>query len=286
MRTLNYHLINVFAESPLQGNPVCVFEDGSGLSDAEMQSLALQFNLSETTFILPSETATKRMRIFTTTFEMPFAGHPTLGTSHVVRRLGNTGDSISLETKAGVVPVTASGDRWTLQIPNKPVIRKFPHSQATLADVLGLDEADIIGHPLYIDTGSDQFIVPLASREAVMRCSPNVAKLAAAVKTSAGRYMAYVFAMEDEAIGENKIVSRSFFPNGNAMVEDPGTGSACANLGGYLLAQGKRAPFTLSIDQGERTGRRCALTLSVDENERIHVGGRCVRIGGGTIELP
>jgi trans-2,3-dihydro-3-hydroxyanthranilate isomerase len=286
MRSLRYHLINVFAEAPLQGNPLCVFEDGTLVSDSEMQALALQFNLSETTFILPSETATKRMRIFTTTFEMPFAGHPTLGTAHVVRMLGETGDAISLETKAGVVPVTSSANRWTLQIPNKPVIRPFPHSQAILADVLGLNEADIIGQPLYVDTGSDQFIVPLASRKAVMRCSPNAAKLAAAVKTSGGRYLAYVFAMEAEDIGENKIVSRFFFPNGNAMVEDPGTGSACANLGGYLLSQGKPAPFTLAIDQGERTGRRCSLTLSVDKNERIHVGGRCIRIGGGTIELP
>ena len=80
-----FRIVNVFAESPLAGNPLAVFEDARGLSDDTMQALALQFNLSETTFVLPSDVATRRVRIFTPTFEMPFAGHPTLGTAHVVR---------------------------------------------------------------------------------------------------------------------------------------------------------------------------------------------------------
>src|SRR5450432_3211474 len=111
MPRLKYHLVNVFAESPLAGNPLCVFEDGSTLDDATMQALALQFNLSETTFILPATArdATARVRIFTPTFEMPFAGHPTLGTAHVVRDLLATGDAVSLEMIAGVIPVTARG---------------------------------------------------------------------------------------------------------------------------------------------------------------------------------
>ena len=87
-----YRLVNVFAEAPLAGNPLCVFEDGTGLDDATMQALALQFNLSETTFVLPSGRATARVRIFTPTFEMAFAGHPTLGTAHVVRELAGAGD--------------------------------------------------------------------------------------------------------------------------------------------------------------------------------------------------
>ena len=87
MPRLSYRLVNVFAEAPLAGNPLAVFEDGRGLDDATMQALALQFNLSETTFILPATVpgATARVRIFTPAFEMPFAGHPTLGTAHVVR---------------------------------------------------------------------------------------------------------------------------------------------------------------------------------------------------------
>src|ERR1700693_2931415 len=99
MPALRYRIVNVFAETPLAGNPLCVFEDGRGLDDATMQALALQFNLSETTFILPSTRATAHVRIFTPSFEMPFAGHPTLGSAHVVRALMG-GDEVTLEMRA------------------------------------------------------------------------------------------------------------------------------------------------------------------------------------------
>src|SRR6185437_16570196 len=91
-----FRLVNVFAEdTALSGNPLAVFEDARGLDDATMQALALQFNLSETTFVLPSDVATRRVRIFTPAFEMPFAGHPTLGTAHVVRAIANAGDRVT-----------------------------------------------------------------------------------------------------------------------------------------------------------------------------------------------
>src|SRR4051794_37398620 len=131
MREFAFRIVNVFAESPLAGNPLCVFEDGRGLDDATMQALALQFNLSETTFILPSSTATARVRIFTPTFEMPFAGHPTLGTSHVVRELLGTSGSITLEMIAGVIPVSAAGDVWTLDA-NPPKTRAAGADRAQL----------------------------------------------------------------------------------------------------------------------------------------------------------
>src|SRR5438552_5996481 len=120
MRNSVFRIVNVFAEASLEGNPLCVFEDGRGLDDATMQALALQFNLSETTFVLPSERATARVRIFTPTFEMPFAGHPTLGSAHVVRELHRAdaltyhadaltlhADALTLEMRAGVIPVNA-----------------------------------------------------------------------------------------------------------------------------------------------------------------------------------
>src|SRR6185503_14216028 len=103
-----FRIVNVFArEGRLTGNPLCVFEDGSGLDGAVMQAIARQFNLSETTFILPSAKATAQVRIFTPAYEMPFAGHPTLGTAHVVRSLKGAGDKVTLEMKAGVIPVEA-----------------------------------------------------------------------------------------------------------------------------------------------------------------------------------
>src|SRR5215471_8780016 len=99
MREFTYRIVNVFAESPLAGNPLCVFEDARGLDDQTMQALALQFNLSETTFVLPSRCATVHVRIFTPTFEMPFAGHPTLGSAHVVRDVMHAGDAVTLELR-------------------------------------------------------------------------------------------------------------------------------------------------------------------------------------------
>ena len=114
---LAYRLVNVFTQNSgrLTGNPLCVFEDGGGLDAAQMQALALQFNLSETTFITKSEKADARVRIFTPSYEMPFAGHPTLGTAHVVRSLKNAGDNLALELNVGVIPVTARGNQWELR---------------------------------------------------------------------------------------------------------------------------------------------------------------------------
>src|SRR5882672_845175 len=115
MNDYPFRIVNVFAETPLGGNPLAVFENARGLDDATMQALARQFNLSETTFVLPSTSATARVRIFTPTFEMPFAGHPTLGTAHVVRSLTGTGNAVTLEMKAGIIPVDAQEDIWTLR---------------------------------------------------------------------------------------------------------------------------------------------------------------------------
>ena len=145
MRTYAYRIVNVFTRGgTLTGNPLCVFENGAGLSDDEMQALALQFNLSETTFILPSETTNARVRIFTPAYEMPFAGHPTLGTAHVVNALQNAGGALKLEMKAGVIPVAFDGARWELSA-NAPRWREVAESREFLADMLGLPVAAIGG---------------------------------------------------------------------------------------------------------------------------------------------
>ena len=157
---LRYRIVNVFArEGRLTGNPLCVFEDGSGVDDATMQALALQFNLSETTFILPSARATARVRIFTPTYEMPFAGHPTLGTADVVRSLQSAGDNVTLEVKVGVIPVTAKGDRWTLQAV-APRSRGMEISRADLEPILGLREGDIGDWPLWVNAGKERSTFP------------------------------------------------------------------------------------------------------------------------------
>jgi PhzF family phenazine biosynthesis protein len=274
-----YRLVNVFAEAPLAGNPLCVFENGEGLDDATMQAIALQFNLSETTFVLPSARATARVRIFTPTFEMAFAGHPTLGTAHVVRELAGAGDRVQLEMRAGIIPVSAERDRWTFQS-NPPSHREPAATLVDLAGMLGLEAADVgPGPPLWVDTGSDQLVVPVRTFDAVRRASPR-ADAMQAHGSNGQRAMAYVFAREG-----NHVLCRFFFPKHGAVIEDPGTGSACANLGGWLLATGATLPQSLTLDQGEAVGRPCRLGLAVTADRRIHVSGRVIQVGRGVLSL-
>ena len=279
MRQYDYRLVNVFAETPLAGNALCVFEDGRDFDDATMQALALQFNLSETTFVLPSAAATARVRIFTPTFEMPFAGHPTLGTAHVVRDLLSTAGAVTLEMKAGVIPVTAVGDVWTLQA-NPPTYRAPAASRAQFAAMLGLDGADMSdAPPLWVNTGSDQLVIPLASFAAVRRAAPRSDAMLAHA-SNGQRSLSYLFAREGDSL-----LTRFFFDKHGSVIEDPGTGSACANLGGWLLATGAALPQKLTIDQGEAVGRPCRLCLEVTADRRILVSGRVIEIARGTLSL-
>jgi PhzF family phenazine biosynthesis protein len=278
-----FRIVNVFAEERLAGNPLAVFEDGRGLDDAAMQALALQFNLSETTFVLPSDRASAHVRIFTPTFEMPFAGHPTLGSAHIVRSLGG-GDDVTLEMRAGVIPVRARGDVWTLEA-KAPRTRPVAASRDELAAMLGLESTDVGIEPLWVDTGSEQLLIPLTSVAAVRRCQPNAELMvrhgSVALPGGGSRSMAYVWA----EVAPDGIVARFFFPKHGAIVEDPGTGSACANLGGWLVATGASRPRTLTVAQGEAVERRCRLGLTVDVAGAIFVSGRVIELGRGTITL-
>ena len=285
-----FRIENVFAETPLGGNPLAVFEDARGLDEATMQALALQFNLSETTFIFPSDRATARVRIFTPTFEMPFAGHPTLGTAHVVRAIAGNGDSVTLEMIAGVIPVDARGDTWTLQA-SAPRARPVAASRAELAAMLAIAEADVAPDPakppLWMDTGVEQLVIPLASADAVRGASPNAELLLKHGRTGP-RSMAYVFAPDEEATaksGRPTMVVRFFFGKHGAVVEDPGTGSACANLGGWLLVNDAPLPQALAIAQGDAVGRPCRMGLEVTADRRIRVSGRVIELGRGTVTL-
>ena len=283
MSTYHFRLVNVFAESIFGGNPLCVFEDGRDLDDTQMQALALQFNLSETTFLLPSFSATAQVRIFTPTFEMAFAGHPTLGSAHIVREVFNSSDEITLQMKAGIVPVQAQNDRWTLTA-GAPKYRECELSQAAIAAMLGLDEGDILAGARWVNTGSEQLIIPLATTRAVASAQPK-AELLAAVANDSGRSMAYIFAPNDVENGVAKLLSRFFFMKHGSIVEDPGTGSATANLGGWLCGSDSPLPIEYAIDQGSAVGRPCRLELRVDAKHNILVSGRVIEIGRGTVTL-
>lgn len=281
MPTLNFRIVNVFTQNrgALTGNPLCVFEDGASLDTATMQALARQFNLSETTFILPSTKANARVRIFTPGYEMSFAGHPTLGTAFVCRALGLGDSALQLEMQAGIIPVQADGDRWTLQAV-APTWRECAASPAELAAMLSVKTEDIGERPLWIKAGKEQLIVPLRSVAAVRSVKPK-ADLFSVVRSDEGHSMAYVFAQ----LGPNRLLSRFFFPQDSAMLEDPATGSATANLGGWMLATNRTLPCSFEISQGEYVARPSTLFLDVDAQRRIFVSGDVVELGRGTLKI-
>jgi trans-2,3-dihydro-3-hydroxyanthranilate isomerase len=289
-------LVNVFTRGAevLSGNPLCVFESGEGLDEPTMQALARQFNLSETTFILPSSRASARVRIFTPSYEMPFAGHPTLGTAHVCRALGRGGNELTLEMTAGVIPVSAEGDRWTLQA-NAPRWREVTEPREAIAAMLGLESGDIGERPLWVSTGREQMIVPLTNEEAVRRARPQPEALSRFVSEEGGS-MAYVFAARAMAhsartpapgatLQRELLLARFFFPQGPAVLEDPATGSATANLGGWCIALGLELPRRFEIAQGEQAARPSMLYLDVESDRRVRVSGDVVELGSGTLTI-
>ena len=278
---LRFRILNVFTQggTRLSGNPLCVVEDGSGLEAAQMQAVARQFNLSETTFILPSKRAAALVRIFTPAYEMPFAGHPTLGTAHVCRALGLGGNQLGLEMRAGIIPVTANGDHWTLRaMPASSRLVEAP--PAEIARLLGIEAGDIGFQPLWVKAGREQLIIPLTSESAVRRVHPLPAMFEK-LRSADGAGQALVFA----STGAKKIMSRFFFPDGAAILEDPATGSACANLGAWFIAMGRRPPLDFEISQGELVGRPSTLRLEVNTDNEVFVGGEVIEIGSGIVNL-
>ncbi len=274
-----FHLVNVFTVDgdPFSGNPLCVFTDARGLDDGQMQSLARQMNLSETTFVLPSERADARVRIFTPTFEMPFAGHPTLGTASVVAR----GDGVTLEMKAGIVPVSREGASWTLRTARAPETQPVAATRAELAQMLGLPEGAVCAEPLWVSTGVQQLVIPIATAELVRRARPVPALLERwGFSAQREEAMAYLWARD-----EPEWVVRFFFTCNGAVLEDPATGSACANLGGWAIATGERLPLSATLRQGDAVGRPSRLGLSVDAEGAVRVSGSVLEIGRGSVSL-
>jgi len=280
-----FRIVNVFTldGDRFSGNPLCVFEDGRGLSDAEMQALARQMNLSETTFVLPATgDATARVRIFTPGFEMPFAGHPTLGTAHVVRSMhADKRDRVVLEMLAGLVPVTSSGDTWTLRAAKPPITRTVAATRAELASMLSLPADAIAAEPMWVSTGVEQLVIPVASADHVRAASPQPELLARwGFSEARDEAMAYVWAHDGEVV-----TVRFFFTSNGAILEDPATGSACANLGGYLVATGAPLPIAWTLRQGDAVGRPSRLGLRVDVDRGIYVTGNVIELGRGSIDI-
>jgi len=301
---LPYYTLDVFTQETFGGNPLGVFPDAAHLPTALMQRIAGEMNLSETVFLGPPEKtgATARVRIFTPRVEIPFAGHPTVGTAiFLAGRLPQAavrGDraQLVLDENIGLVPVDVrfEGGRpvfaqlTTAQLPEH---RPSPHSQAELAAMIGVGAADICpdGFPAQlVSCGLPYYIIPVRNVDAVRR-----ARLDSAVwsRLLEGTWAHHVYVICLEAEGENADVRVRMFAPGSGVPEDPATGSAAAALGGYLAALDRRPSGALQwvAEQGIEMGRPSLLYVEADRKggstTAIRVGGHAVMVSEGTMTV-
>jgi len=288
-----FYQLDVFTARPYNGNPLAVVTDGDGLSRARMQVIAREMNLSETVFVQKpsSSRALARLRIFTTTQELPLAGHPVIGTWFLLAELGVVPAQegtvrVWQETGAGLLPVEIAfrnARPWRVTMTQKPA-RFFPArlSRATLMQSLGLRTADMnLSLPLeYVSTGIFNLMVPLGSRAALKRIRLDLHSLGELI--SGRGVLAYCFVMGRPG----KAFARGMIPW--ELVEDPATGSAGGSLGAYLVRHGKlRSGERLEILQGVEMGRPSRIQVRVMERAGQllpEVSGSAVRILEGIIE--
>jgi trans-2,3-dihydro-3-hydroxyanthranilate isomerase len=293
--TRRFYTLDVFTGRALAGNPLAVVLDAQALDDHRMQAIALEFNLSETVFVAPPVQPENRasVRIFTPRREVPFAGHPTVGTAVLLGLLDRDGQpcalEFTLEENVGLVPcgVEVRGPEHghaTFTLPRLPKRVGELADNATLARALGLDLADIgfgAHQPALYSAGNPFRCVPLRSRDAVTRARPQGEAFAQAFDVLGDGFAnAYVYCAEplDPA---NAFHARMFAP-GVGVPEDPATGSAAAAFAGVFLDFEKPADghHTFVIEQGDAMGRPSRITVSLDV-----AGGRLfqARIGGEAV---
>ena len=301
-RELRFVQVDVFTERVFGGNPLAVVFEAAGLSDAEMQAIAREMNCSETTFLLPPTRpdCAARVRIFTPARELPFAGHPTIGTSWVLateKRLPRNGRRFNLEEGIGPVEVTLEGE------PERPSFLWMRHGEARFgpeqikragfARALGLAESELLaGAPVCTGSTGNAFLyVPLRDREVVDRARLDVPALLAA-QDEGPNVGVFVFAPDPDPRA-GRVYSRMFAPHTSGVPEDPATGSASGPLGAYLVERGLVAPAdTVNIvsEQGTRMGRqsfiRIRVGMSAGRISEILVGGSVVPVIEGRLRVP
>lgn len=272
-----YHLVNVFAETYFGGNPLAVFPQADGLTDQQMQLIARQFNLSETVFVhqTTESSAVRKLRIFTPDYELPFAGHPTIGAAFVLHQQLNLPETYLLQTQAGLVKLFHEAKQICFGLQNHIEVEVIHDNLPQYTQLLGLSESDI-AQIAWVNTGSRQLLIQLTSLNALKTCQIHPALFQQIVKQSA----LYLWFVE-----QNQANVRLFFGSNGAVVEDPGTGSAAANLGGLCLKNGL-TPLNWHIYQGDEIQRPNRLTLQVDESETIYVGGKVIAVGCGELFVP
>jgi PhzF family phenazine biosynthesis protein len=272
-----FRQVDVFTTTPYRGNPVAVVLDGEGLTTEEMQRFTRWMNLSESTFVLLPEApeADYRVRIFTPVAELPFAGHPTLGTCHAWLSTGGKpkqGEVVVQECGAGLIPVRQAPAGLAFAAP--PLLRSGPVEEPLIRDIavaFGLDRGDIEAVE-WADNGPGWIAVLLTSAEAVLAARP------AFVDLDVGLVGPY------PPGSPQAIELRGFFPKDGVMVEDPVTGSLNASVAQWLLRTGRlEAPYVAS--QGTALGRQGRVHVTVDADGAIWVGGGTVTCIAGEVEL-
>ncbi|HQR81075.1 MAG TPA: PhzF family phenazine biosynthesis protein [Actinomycetota bacterium] len=270
-----FEQVDVFS-ADYRGNPVAVVLDAQGLTAAQMQRFARWTNLSETTFVLPAtrRTADYRVRIFTPVGELPFAGHPTLGTCHAwLRSSGEDADEVVQECAAGLVRVRRTPD--TLAFAAPPLIRGGDVEAgelATIRDILGVRYTQVLAAQ-WVDNGPGWVAVLLDSVDTLLGLTPG----------QLGGYFLGAAALHDTG-GPADLEVRAFFDAGGVTVEDPVTGSLNASLAPWLVAAGYLG-FPYTARQGSAIGRDGRVLLSRDADGTVWVGGRVVTAITGTVEL-
>jgi trans-2,3-dihydro-3-hydroxyanthranilate isomerase len=303
MPRFHYLTCDVFTSVPFGGNQLAVFPDARGIPEQRLLDVTREFNYSETTFVYPPANAqhARRVRIFTPGGEVPFAGHPTVGTAHVLAATGEialTGDTTNIVLEEGVGPVRvairAEGGTPVfaqLSVAKLPEVLAPPPSRDELARVLGLEVDDLRGgdwSPQAMTCGLPFLFVPLHDRAAVSRARIRMDAWEATLRGApVGEIM--VFAPGGERAGTD-YRARMFAP-GLSVPEDPATGSACAALGGYLALRDARRDGTLRwvVEQGFEMGRPSMLDVEADVAlgtvTAVRVGGDTVLVSEGTMAI-
>ena len=298
-----YLTADVFTERKFGGNQLAVFPDARQIKVDLMQRIAQEFNYSETTFVLPPDdpSHTAKVRIFTPGGELQFAGHPTVGTAHVLASVGIvklTGDEtrIVLEEGVGPIPVTIRSkggrpDFAQLTAAKLPETGPPPPSNDMLAAMLSLKSGDLLGGDMKAEAlscGTPFLFVPVRDRATVARARIKVDLWESALAGYITKEV-FIFAMDAEH-PDHDIRARLFAP-GLGVAEDPATGSACVALAGYLAARDARTQGTLRwiVEQGFEMGRPSILEIEADKRNgaatAVRVGGRTVLVCDGTMEL-
>jgi trans-2,3-dihydro-3-hydroxyanthranilate isomerase len=302
-----YFTLDVFTDRIFGGNPLAVFPDGSGLDTTQMQAVAREFNISETVFVLPPDQPenTRKLRIFTPGTELPFAGHPTIGTAHLLAAIGEipiegSETQIVFEEGVGPVPVTIYGTdghprQAQLSAAQMPETGALPPSNADLAEVLSLNEDDILSDPApnAVSCGVGFLFIMLKDVDALARAQ---LRHEAWERHLSDYWAPHPYLLTPSGSfgegGPDSTYRVRMFAPAMGIVEDPATGAAATALAGYLtpfLALKNGTAFW-SVDQGFEMGRPSRLEIEADISKGvitgIRVSGNSIMVSQGEMEIP